>query len=133
MTTPSEPTPDAVTAPWWEATRERRLIMQHCPACGHWQHPPRLTCTRCGKTPEWSQVSGAATVDAWTRVNRPPPGGPTARYVIARVRLEEGPILLTHLIGADHWHCGMPVHLAWQQLGDGRALPVFGPPNGNLP
>lgn len=142
MTAPSDPTADAVTAPWWEATRQRRLIVQHCPACGRWQHPPRLVCAQCAKTPEWSEVSGEATVDAWTRVARPPPGAPPAGYVVARVRLAEGPVLLTNLVGGEggegaedgeQWRCGQPVRLTWQPLDDGRALPVFEPPDGASP
>ena len=133
MTASSEPTADAVAAAWWEATKQRRLIVQHCPACRRWQHPPRLLCTQCSKSPEWQEVSGNATVDAWTQVSRPPPGGPPPGYVVARVRLEEGPILLTHLVGSDRWQCGQPVQLTWQPLDDGRALPVFEPPGAALP
>ncbi len=46
--TPAEP--DEMTQTWWDATREGRLLVQSCEACGHRQHPPRAVCTACGST-----------------------------------------------------------------------------------
>jgi uncharacterized OB-fold protein len=52
-----------------------------------------------------------------------------APYVVARVRLAEGPIVLTNLIDqdVDAWVCDVAVSVRWRDLSDGRALPVFGP------
>jgi len=46
-------------------------------------------------------------------------------YTLARIKLAEGPILLTHLEGIDEPRCDQPVHLAWRALPGGRHLPVF--------
>ena len=46
-------------------------------------------------------------------------------YALARVRLDEGPILLTHLEGIADPRCDQPVHVAWRARPDGRHLPVF--------
>ena len=51
-----------------------------------------------------------------------------APYVLARVRLAEGPLLLTQLIEADHDGAGLigrSVTVDWAPLPDGRNLPVF--------
>ncbi|MEU5882495.1 OB-fold domain-containing protein [Spirillospora sp. NPDC047279] len=134
--TPAEPAAfgdvpaDEVTAPWWDATRERRLTVQRCLECGHRQHYPRALCTGCGGTAlDLAEVTGHGTVDAFTVVHRAPPGGPPAPYVVARVRLAEGPVLLTNLVGADpgSWCCDRPVRVDWRPLPDGRHLPVFAP------
>ncbi len=59
-------------------------------------------------------------------VHRAPRADATPPYVVARVRLAEGPVLLTRLPDRD-WTIGDPVAVAWVDLPDGRALPVFHP------
>lgn len=123
------PAGDDVTTPWWEATRERRLLVQRCDDCGHTQHPPRALCTGCGRTGAlgWAESAGRGTVDSWTAVYRSPDPAAEVPYTIARVRLGEGPILLTRLIGDDPegWAIGEDVRVDWLAAEDGRALPVF--------
>ena len=130
LATPPE---DAVTAPWWAGTRERTLLVQTCVTCGSAQHPPRSVCVACMSAElGWTPVSGRATVDSFTVVHRAPHPGLEVPYVLARVRLTEGPILLTRIVDVDPAHpdavrCDQPVTLAWVGLTDGRALPVFRP------
>jgi uncharacterized OB-fold protein len=123
------PPVDAVTQGWWDATRERRLVVQRCIACGHLQHYPRALCTACGASAlDWHEVSGSGVVDSFTVVYRGLPGYESP-YVVARVRLAEGPILLTNLVEAeiDAWTCDAPVTVVWHPLSDGRHLPLFAP------
>jgi uncharacterized protein len=130
---PELPPVDAVTAPWWEATREKRLLVQRCLACGGHQHPPRSICARCGHDdPGWVAASGVGTVDAWTTVHRAARPGIATPYVVARVRLAEGPVLLTNLVGEPPggWRCDSPVNVGWHGLADGRHLPIFRPAEG---
>jgi uncharacterized OB-fold protein len=119
------PPADEMTAAWWEATREHQLTVQACTACGHVQHPPRALCTGCGDTEHLTQqdVSGAGTVDTYTVVHRAPRKDVETPYVVARVRLAEGPVLLTRLPAEPT--IGDPVTVGWVDLPDGRALPVF--------
>jgi uncharacterized OB-fold protein len=123
------PPADEVTAAYWEATREHRLTIQFCMACGHRQHPPRAVCTAGSSMEHLAGVDvvGTGKVDACTTVHRPPRPGAEAPYTIARVRLSEGPILLTRLVGrpSDAWAVGDPVRVDWVDLPDGRALPIF--------
>ncbi|WP_141578370.1 Zn-ribbon domain-containing OB-fold protein [Actinomadura sp. WMMA1423] len=127
---PGVPAPDEVTAPWWEATGQHRLVLQTCPRCSAVQHPPRALCTHCGSDePGWAESEGRGAVDSFTVVHRAPRPDLDVPYVIARVRLDEGAILLTRLQGRapDDWRLDDPVRVAWVDLDDGRALPVFVP------
>lgn len=121
--------PDEVTQEWWDATRESRLLVQSCEACGHVQHPPRALCTGCGSTEHLTHVeaSGEATVDAVTVVERAPAEGLTPPYVVARVRLAEGVVLLTNIDTPTPYDVaiGDAVGLAWRDLPDSRRLPIF--------
>lgn len=129
MIAPDVPPADEVTAPWWEATREHRLVLQTCEPCGAVQHPPRAVCIRCGRTDRlgWRDAAGTGTVDSFTVVHRAPRPELEVPYVVARVRLTEGPLTLTRLEGRDpdDWGIDDPVRVEWIDLTDGRALPVF--------
>lgn len=131
MKPPTVPAPDSTTAGWWEATREHRLTVQECAGCGVRQHPPREVCTGCGDTARLrlADATGAGTVDSYTVVHRAPVPDLDVPYVIARVRLDEGVLLLTRLEGVepDGWRIGDRVTVAWVDLADGRALPIFAP------
>lgn len=134
MTSPSLPDHlppvDDLTAPWWDATRERRLLLQTCGGCGARQHHPRYLCTACGATEEldWSGSTGSGVIDTFTVVHRAPREGVAVPYVIVRVRLDDGPVLLSRLVdlaATDTATIGDRVRLRWHELSDGRALPVF--------
>ncbi len=129
MNLTSVPAPDDVTEAWWNATREHRLTVQRCTTCANLQHPPRAVCMGCSSMNnlEQTDVAGTGTVDSYTVVHRAPRPDVPVPYVVARVRLAEGPILLTQLEQSDHWAIGDPVTLAWADLEDGRALPIFLP------
>ncbi len=128
MTDQVLPVPDDITTAWWEATRESRLLLQRCQQCEHVQHYPRVICTGCGGGElEWIESGGAGIVDSFTVVHRAPSPAFVAPYVIARVRLAEGPTLLTRIVGAAETElaCDLPVSLEWESLSDEYQLPVF--------
>jgi uncharacterized OB-fold protein len=113
---------------WWEATRKHRFLLQECDGCGLRQHPPRSVCLSCrGEDLGWRDARGDGAIDAWTTVHRSPGPGFDPPYVVARVRLSEGPVVLSHLTGRAPYRCGDAVRLAWRALPDGRNLPVFDP------
>lgn len=121
--------PDEVSRPWWDATRQRQLVIQRCQDCRQWQHYPRALCTGCGGLAlSFEPASGQGVVDTCTTVLRTARPELQAPYVLARVRLAEGPLLLTQLIEADHDGAGLigrSVTVDWAPLPDGRNLPVF--------
>lgn len=109
--------------PFWEAAAQGRLLLPRCQACGrsHWY--PRSFCPLCQGGPvQWVPASGRARVHACTSLLRDP-----ARTVMAFVELEEGPLMLTHLVGRElaDWRIGAPLRVSFRALGTGLHLPVF--------
>ena len=66
---------------------------------------------------------------SFTVVHRSPSAGFSPPYVIALVRLEEGPVLVTTIVECDPALvvCDLSVELRWRRLEDGRHAPAFAP------
>jgi len=129
---PVEPPVSDTTQPFWDATREQRLLIQWCTACGEPVWFPREVCPAClGSSLVWRPSSGLAEVYAFTVEHRPTMPTPFGDepYVVALVELEEGPRLMTNVVGCapDTVSVGMPVQVTWEALSDGRNLPLFEP------
>jgi uncharacterized protein len=127
-----EPSPSDVSAPFWEATREQRLVLQWCEACEVSIFFPRAVCPTClGSDLEWRPASGAGTVNAATVEHRPqnPAMAGMAPYVVALIDLDEGVRMLSNVVGCppDTVTVGMKVTVVWEPLSDGRHLPLFTP------
>jgi len=131
-----EPPVGADSGPFWEATREGRLVLQWCTACEKAIFFPRSFCPLCGAAGsalEWRPASGRATVQAATTEHKPGATGASFSggepYVVALVDLEEGVRMLTNVVGCapDEVHLGMAVTVTWEPLSDGRQLPLFKP------
>lgn len=123
-----EPTEES--APFWEATRNRRLVLQWCRTCERPIQYPRSFCPHCrGSALEWREASGLGTVYAVTVEHNPSATGQEDPYAIALVQLAEGARLMTNIVGAapDDVHVGMSVTVTWEPLEDGRHLPLFQP------
>ena len=124
-----------VSAPFWEATREKRITLQRCADCQSWVWYPRSACIAClGEDLRWTEVSGEGSVYAVSVHYRPGVAEMKERvpYAVALVELREGVRLLTNVVGCDpeSVRIGQRVELAWEALSDGRHLPVFEPVSG---
>jgi uncharacterized OB-fold protein len=80
----------------------------------------------------WQTVSGRGRLHTFTINYRPRPDGPFAGpYVIAIVELDEGPRLMTNLVGVEpdpaQLRCDMPVEVVFEPLDDDITLPRFRP------
>ena len=128
------PAVNSDTEEWWEATRDRRLLVQQCRQCGHFQHYPRPFCLSCRSTDlGFKESTGHGVIYSFSVVHRSPdPYLFEPPYVVALVQLEEGPTLFTSIVdcGPDDLHCDQAVEVAWRPLSDGRRLPVFSPMKG---
>lgn len=90
-------------APYWKGTTEGRLVLPRCPRCEHLIWYPRSFCPACtNDAVEWTEVSGRGRVYSFT-INRRGEGlfAPASPYVLAYVELDEGPRVMTNLVGCD--------------------------------
>ena len=127
-----EPPISDTTAPFWDATRGRRFLLQWCTACEAPVFYPRDNCPRClGTALDWREASGRGTVYAVSVQHRPanPTMADRVPYTVALVDLEEGVRIMSNVIGSDPEAVavGLPVALDWEPLSDGRHLPQFRP------
>ena len=121
-----------LTAPYWEAAREGRLVVQECRSCRRVWHPPLPRCPHCrAADPGWREASGDGTVYTYTVVRHPTHYAFAAQipYVLAIVELAEGPRLVTAITGAapDEVRVGQPVRAVFREVADGVTLPYFEP------
>lgn len=118
---------DNLSAVWWQANQEHRLLVQRNPLSGAWQWYPRTHCIDdLGVAPEWVQVSGRGKVFTYSVIHR----GHTrldAPYVCAVIELEEGPLMLSQLrdIPVEDISIGMEVRVSFTALDSSTSLPVF--------
>ena len=133
MTTPKrmEPVATAASAPFWEATRDRRLVIQWCVDDEQPVHFPRDVCPRClGTNLEYRPASGRAVVHTVVVEHQmASPTGDEGPYAIALVDLDEGVRMMTNVVGTPPADVtvGMAVQVTWEALSDGRHLPLFEP------
>ncbi|MDA0770894.1 MAG: hypothetical protein BZY79_01910 [SAR202 cluster bacterium Casp-Chloro-G4] len=124
-----QPTPE--TQPFFDGLKERRLMVQRCEACGQAYYYPRPICPHCmSDYVHWFQASGKGRVYSFVISHRSRPGF-EAPYVIAVVELDEGPRMMTNLIGIEPdpevLRCDMPVEIVYDEVTLEVTLPKFRP------
>lgn len=98
------PTPDALTAGFWDAAREHRLVIQRCDECSTFRHYPQAMCPTChSRSWTWTPISGRGTVYTYTVTQQPfhPAWADRTPFAVVTVELEEGPRMVSDLPPAD--------------------------------
>lgn len=119
------------TQRYWDGAAAGELWIQRCTPEQHAFFYPRTSCPTCGTEElEWLQASGRATLYSYVISHRPAPGF-TPPYFIAVVELEEGPRMMTNLVGVEPTRervdLDMPLVVDFEQRGDEMSVPVFRP------
>jgi uncharacterized protein len=129
---PARPMPAATpeTAHYWDGTARGELLLQRCRGCVTTYFPPQPFCPACGHDDiEIVRASGRGSLCSYVITHLAAPGF-EAPYVIAVVELEEGPRLLTNLIGIapdpDALVLDAALAVVFEPVGD-VALPMFRP------
>jgi uncharacterized protein len=122
------PAPSSLSAPFWQAAAEHRLVLQRCTVDAHYEWTPQLACSSClGDTLEWVNVTGLGKIYSYSVVSRPQVPGFPVPYVVAIVELAEGPRMLTQMVddtplGAVRVGSPVRIHFVDRQ---GVSVPCF--------
>lgn len=126
------PLPDGDTVAFWKGLSQGQLLLQHCLACGHVQYYQQGMCRQCASERlEHRPASGRGKIHSYSVVYRAP--GPAFKgdtpYAVLLVELEEGPRMISSLVGADPEQASfdMPVQLVCEKITDEISLPRFKP------
>jgi len=128
------PRPTPETAHYWEGTRAGELRLQKCEDCGTAYFPPRPFCPHCSsRNVTVFAASGKANLYSYVISHIPAPGLEPP-YSVAVVTLEEGPRMMTNIIGCDQTPealiLDMPLEVTFETQTDDITLPLFKPVEG---
>jgi hypothetical protein len=134
MTAYSKPLPkvNGDNQPFWEGCKQRELRFQQCVACGLVRWPPALLCPRChASETAWRISGGLGKVFTFTVYHAAFHPGFAAElpYVVAVVALDEGPHLITNIVGCrpEEVKCDLRVKVVWEEVTEAITLPKFTP------
>jgi uncharacterized OB-fold protein len=126
-----EPTPE--TRRFWDGCKAGELRLQRCIDCdGGSYFPPRPFCPRCGsRRIEDYAASGRGVLWSYVINMRPRPDMGTQPYAIAVVKLDEGPQMMTNIVGCpqtpEALQLDMPLQVTFAPQTDDISLPFFEP------
>lgn len=130
--TPAKPRPriDSVSRGFWDNARAGRLSVQRCDECADLHFPGSPVCPKClSESQSWVPVSGRGTLLSWVRFHRAYWDGFHADlpYLVALVGLEEGPMLMTNIVGAapEDLKIGQGVEAVFDKVDEEVTLPKF--------
>lgn len=133
-----EPGPDALeacAAPFWQALRRDELRLPRCRDCGHLLFPIGPCCSEClGTVFDWPLLSGRGQVWSYVVYHHAFSRAVADKlpYNVAIVRLDEGPQLITNLVGIanDALANGLRVRAVFDHADPVRSLLRFEPDPG---
>lgn len=116
---------------FWEATREKRLLMQFCPQSQQYQFFPRPVSIATGSTNlEWKEVDGVGEIYTYSLMNLGiGPFQGSEPYPVIIARLDIGVDIISNLVNgdADDLVIGRRIKPYWLPIDDGRHFLLFQP------
>jgi len=127
------PPPTEQSAPFFDALREGRLVLQRCSGCNRVRGHIGPVCPYCSdESSSWQTMTGAGAVHSWIRYHRSylPEFEPLMPYVVLCVMLDEGARIFGRLVDADRGGVpdpfpGMLVDTVFERWPDGGVVHAF--------
>ncbi len=116
------PIPDPITAPFWEAAKDGRLMIGLCKDTGRHFFPPRgVSPFTLSSNVQLVPAAGRGTLYSWTVMRTKEP------YLPAMVELEEGPRVFTNLMDVEiaAIRIGMALRVVFRETDGGPPVPMF--------
>jgi uncharacterized OB-fold protein len=126
------PYPGPESLPFWEGAKAQRLLLPLCNVCNRFWFPPTQRCAHCLSADfVWRESSGKGRVYSFVVYHRVYHRGfeDEVPYVVAIVELDEGPRLITNIVGVapDEVRCDMRVKVMFDESEPGVTIPKFSP------
>ncbi|MCH8225959.1 MAG: Zn-ribbon domain-containing OB-fold protein [Chloroflexi bacterium] len=127
------PVPTPETQFFWDKCKEHELWLQRCETCQHVFFYPRMHCPEClSEDVPGFRASGKGILWTYMINHRPVPGfeddGP---YAIAVVQLEEGPRMMSNIVGIENTPenlvLDMPLEVVFEDATEEISIPKFKP------
>ncbi len=119
------------TREFWAATKDQKLTYQQCNDCGTVVFHPRRHCTGClSGALTWKTASGKGTVYTYSVVRQSyhPFFRTKVPYAVAWIDLDEGPRILSNVIGVKDplkdVKIGQRVQVEWENH-EALSVPLF--------
>ena len=120
--------------PYFEATKENKLVIQYCSHCNKYQFYPRVFCMNCFSDQiDWVESTGNGKVYSYSVVHKTAIAEMKDKvpYIIALIDLEEGVRLMSHVVDIveEDLVVGLDVSVVFREEIEGYKLPQFVPAN----
>ena len=124
------PHPSPESLPFWEGARAKKLMLPRCNICGRFWFPPSQRCRHCLSDDfAWHESAGQGRIYSFVVYHRVyhPGFESDVPYVVGIVELDEGPRILTNIVGApwEEVRCDMRVRVVFEDTGRGITIPKF--------
>jgi uncharacterized OB-fold protein len=125
-----KPRPAPESLPYWQAARDHRLALPKCEECHKFWFPPSRTCPHCLSAKfSFQNVSGKGKIFSFVTFHRVyrPAFTNDVPYVVALIELDEGPRLLSNIMGVTHDQvkCEMRVEVVFDDYDEDISIPKF--------
>lgn len=93
---------DQLTAPFWAAAAEHKVVVQACASCGYLRWPPGPLCPQCqAEGGAWTEVAPTGTLWSFAVYHRAldPAFADDVPYTVALVELDAGPRMYGRMSG----------------------------------
>lgn len=132
MTEPPMPELTDLNRPFWESLADDVLVLQRCDACGHFRYPISELCPEClSPDATWTPMSGRGTVFSTIVFHEVyhPAFADKVPYNVSLVRLDEGPILVSNVVGPEPADVavGDQVEIVFDRVTPDVTIPRFAP------
>lgn len=126
------PAVSSLSEPYWHGLRQHELTLQRCHDCNKLWYPPTAFCPHCwSHNFVWQKLSGRGKVNSWVVFHQAYFSSfrEDIPYNVAEVELDEGPRLLTNLVGIDNADIAidLPVEIVFDDVTDDVTLAKFRP------
>lgn len=88
--------------PMWESIAKQKWALQYCAKSNSYRYPPSPVCpVSLSMDYEWRSIKGTGEIVSWVIFHRKYFDDHPAPYNNVAVRLDEGPIVISNLVGKE--------------------------------